>query len=95
MLPSSYDGVLRFFPAWTYGRAASFSPMGAGEGFIVSSSMTARGLQANTVVRKKGRPLTVAPAWLGATTRIADVTGRSPMTGTAATLTASTIAGHT
>ena len=95
MLLSSYDGVLRFFPAWTYGRAASFSNMGAVGGFSVSSSMTASGLQASSVVSKKGQPLVVAQAWPGATTSIADTAGGSPVTGSAATLTASTVAGHT
>ena len=94
MLLSSYDGVLRLFPAWTYGRAASFSNMGTVGGFTVSSSMTTRGLQATTVVSKKGQPLNIAQAWPGATTTIVDVAGGKPVSGSTATVTSSTTAGH-
>ena len=66
-----------------------------GRGFTISSSMTARGLHTPTVVSKKGQPLSIAEAWPGATTGIADASGGSPVTRSAATLTASTIAGHT
>jgi F5/8 type C domain/Ricin-type beta-trefoil lectin domain-like len=95
MLLSSYDGVLRMFPAWTFGQAASFSNMGAVGGFSVSSSMTNSGPQGTTVLSKKGQSLKVAPPWAGATVSIVDAAGGTAVTGTSATVTAPTIAGHT
>jgi alpha-L-fucosidase 2 len=95
MLLSSYDGVLRFFPAWTFGRTASFSNMGAVGGFSVSSSIGSNGIQGTTVLSKKGQPLKVAPPWSGATVSIVDAAGGSAVTGTSATVAAPTIAGHT
>lgn len=95
MLLSSYDGVLRFFPAWTFGQTASFSNMGAVGGFSVSSSMTGTGLQGTTVLSRKGQTLAVAQPWTGATVSIVDAAGGSAVTGTSSTVTAPTIQGHT
>lgn len=95
MLLSSYDGVLRVFPAWTFGQTASFSNMGAVGGFAVSSSMTRSGVQGTSVLSKKGQPLTIAQPWTGATVSIVDAAGGTAVTGASTTVTASTVAGHT
>lgn len=95
MLLSSYDGVLRMFPAWTFGQAASFSNMGAVGGFSVSSTMSNTGIQGTAVLSNKGQPLKIAQPWPGATISIVDVAGGSAVTGSTATVTAATVAGHT
>lgn len=95
MLLSSYDGVLRLFPAWTFGQTASFSNMGAVGGFSVSSSMTSSGEQGTTVLSKKAQSLTIAQPWAGATISIVDTAGGAAVSGSSATVTAPTITGHT
>jgi hypothetical protein len=95
MLLSSYDGVLRFFPAWPMARNASFSNMGAVGDFQVSSGVSGGVIQATTVVSSAGRTLTIAQPWPGATTTITDTSTGIAVSGSAATLSTPTTAGHT
>jgi hypothetical protein len=95
MLLSSYDGTLRLFPAWPLARNASFSNMAAVGGFTVSSAVSGGIIQPTTIVSAVGRPLTVAQPWPGATITITDTASTAnQVTGSTATVTASTIAGH-
>ena len=95
MLLSSYDGVLRFFPAWPSARAVSFSDIGATGNFSVSSSLSGGVIGATTVVSNAGRALTIAQSFPGATITITDATPGTVVTGSTATVTAPTVAGHT
>ena len=95
MLLSSYDGVLRFYPAWPMARTVSFSDMGATGGFSVSSSLSGGVIGATTVVSNAGRSLTIAQPYPGAKITITDSTSGAIVTGTTATVTAPTIEGHT
>ena len=95
MLLSSYDGVLRFFPAWPMSRNASFSNMSAVGNFQVSSAVSGGVIQTTTVVSSSGRTLTIAQPWTGATTTITDTTSGAVVSGSAATLSTATTAGHT
>jgi hypothetical protein len=95
MLLSSYDGILRFYPAWPLARNVSFSDFGATGNFSVSSSLTGGVIGATTVVSNSGRPLTIAQPFPGATITITDTTTNATTSATYSTVTASTVAGHT
>jgi hypothetical protein len=95
MLLSSYDGVLRFFPAWPLARTVSFSDFGAVGDFSVSSSLSGGVIGATTVVSNAGRPLTIAQPFPGATITITDTSTNATTSATYTTVTASTVAGHT
>jgi len=95
MLLSSYDGVLRLFPAWPSGRNGSFSNLGAVGGFVVSSSIIGGVIQSTSVVSNSGQPLTIAQPWAGATITITDSTNAVVASASTPTVTVSTIAGHT
>jgi hypothetical protein len=94
MLLSSYDGVLRFFPAWPLARNASFSNMGAVGGFQVSSAVAGGVIQATAVVSSAGRTLTIAQPWPGATITITDSSTGTSVSGGTATVSTPTTAGH-
>ncbi len=95
MLLSSYDGVLRFYPAWPLARTVSFSDIGATGGFSVSSSLSGGVIGATTVVSNAGHALTIAQPFPGATITITDTTTGATTSATYSTVTASTVAGHT
>jgi hypothetical protein len=94
MLLSSYDGVLRFFPAWPMARNASFSNMAAVGDFQVSSGVAGGVIQPTTVVSSAGRTLTIAQPWPGATMTITDNSTGLVVSGSGATLSTPTTAGH-
>jgi hypothetical protein len=94
MLLSSYDGVLRFFPAWPMARNASFSNMGAVGDFQVSSGVAGGVIQPTTVVSSAGRALTIAQPWPGATITITDSSTGIAVSGSTATVSTPTTAGH-
>ena len=94
MLLSSYDGVLRFFPAWPMARTVSFSNMAAVGDFQVSSGVLGGIIQPTTVVSSAGRTLTIAQPWTGATITITDNSTGVVVSGNAATLSTPTAAGH-
>lgn len=62
-LLQSYNGVLRLFPNWPAGKAASFSTLRAVGGFLVSAETTPEGLQWIEVVSEAGMPLRVYNPW--------------------------------
>ncbi len=95
MLLSSYDGILRFYPAWPLARTVSFSDLGATGGFSVSSSLSGGVIGATTVFSNMGRPLTIAQPFPGATITITDASTGASTSATYTTVTASTVAGHT
>jgi hypothetical protein len=95
MLLSSYDGVLRFCPAWPLARTVSFSDLGATGGFSVSSSLLGGVIGATSVVSNAGHALTIAQPFPGATITITDTTTGATTSATYSTVTASTVAGHT
>jgi hypothetical protein len=95
MLLSSYDGVLRFYPAWPLAKNVSFSDFGAVGDFSVSSSLSGGVIGATTVVSNAGRPLTIAQPFPGATITITDTSTNATTSATYTTVTASTVAGHT
>ncbi len=94
MLLSSYDGVLRFFPAWPMARSVSFSNMAAVGNFKVSSGVAGGVIQPTTVVSSAGRTLTIAQPWPGATTTVTDNSTGVVVSGSGATLSTPTTAGH-
>ena len=94
MLLSSYDGVLRLFPAWPMARPVSFSNMAAVGNFQVSSAVAGGIIQATMVVSSAGRTLTIAQPWPGATTIITDNSNGLVVTGNTATVSTPTTAGH-
>jgi hypothetical protein len=94
MLLSSYDGVLRFFPAWPMARNVSFSNMAAVGDFQVSSGVTGGVIQPTTVVSSAGRTLTIAQPWPGSTISITDTSTGLVVSGSGATLSTATTAGH-
>jgi hypothetical protein len=94
MLLSSYDGILRFFPAWPMARTASFSNMAAVGDLQVSSGVVGGVIQPTTIVSSAGRPLTIAQPYPGATITITDSTTGAVVSGSTATVSTPTTAGH-
>ena len=94
MLLSSYDGILRFFPAWPMARTASFSNMAAVGGFQVSSGVVGGVIQPTTVVSSAGRTLTIAQPYPGALITITDSATGAVVSGSTATVSTPTTAGH-
>jgi alpha-L-fucosidase 2 len=94
MMLSSYDGELRFFPAWPAAHDASFTSIAATGAFTVSGAIAGGTVQTATVTSEQGQTLKVAQPWPSATITITDTAGGSPVIGSSSTVTASTTAGH-
>jgi len=66
MLISSWDGVIRLFPAWPIDREARFADLRAKGAFLVSAACAAGEVRDVTLLSERGNPARVLPPWRAA-----------------------------